>query len=389
LRDFEANNIQDAESRKDAKSSKKTHKAGRGLRLFTMLPLTHFTRQYVLIDSTALYETLSRVKAEKGKSDKEKKKQKSGKREYEDPNSKPWWEDFSKEKFDSNIHYWWELAFKLNKVVTSGRRFGYSVSTDGLGVSAHLLRPAPEWNGVNDHGFGQDGAFHPLGVSSSDRVVGLDPGRRDLFVAVHGEHKKDKVKCSTKEWYSITGFTRAKKKRETWLKNNQELQKIVQGECIYICVGIAIWVLMDCFMCVDIPTYCTSAIATYRKYLEYVLQHINALLEFYGKIRWRRLRWKGYIGRQKGYNIVSKRITAGKPTTVVAFGAAGFSSSSRGHAAGPVKGLYQELKKRCRTIKVDEFRTSMLCSECDVKLDGFRRIWGVKRCNTTDCVVSI
>ena len=143
-------------------------------------------------------------------------------------------------------------------------------------------------------------------------------------------------------------------------------------------------------ICVDIPTPSTSAIATYKVYLEYVLRHITTLLEFYGRVRWRRLRWKSYIGKQKAYNEVTNRITAGNSDTIVAFGSAGFSSTSRGHAPAPVKGLYHELKKRCRVIKVDEFRTSKICFKCDRELASCKHIWGVKRCNNTDCeIVSI
>ncbi|CAI2163671.1 12014_t:CDS:2, partial [Funneliformis geosporum] len=37
-----------------------------------------------------------------------------------------------------------------------------------------------------------------------------------------------------------------------------------------------------------------------------------------------------------------------------------FSSSSRGHASGPIKQLFAELKRRCCTRLVSEFRTSQI-----------------------------
>ena len=46
------------------------------------------------------------------------------------------------------------------------------------------------------------------------------------------------------------------------------------------------------------------------------------------------------------------------PNAVVAYGAANFSSSSRGHASGPVKKLFRELKKRCIARLVNEHNTS-------------------------------
>lgn len=76
--------------------------------------------------------------------------------------------------------------------------------------------------------------------------------------------------------------------------------------------------------------------------------------------------------------------------TVVAFGDAAFSSSSRGHPPGPVKTLYRELKRRLRgrVRKVDEFRTSIVCSLCDGWMDGRSRFWALKVCKDI-CLVSI
>ena len=52
-------------------------------------------------------------------------------------------------------------------------------------------------------------------LSTTGRVVSLDPGGTDLFVAVYGEERGEAVSCSVKEWYTIA--TKARKKRETWL----------------------------------------------------------------------------------------------------------------------------------------------------------------------------
>ena len=73
---------------------------------------------------------------------------------------------------------------------------------------------------------------------------------------------------------------------------------------------------------------------------------------------------------------------------MVAFGDGAFSSSSRGHPPGPVKGLYRELKRRGRVRHVDEFRTSVVCSLCDERMDGRSRFLALKVCKNT-CLVSI
>ena len=70
---------------------------------------------------------------------------------------------------------------------------------------------------------------------------------------------------------------------------------------------------------------------------------------------------------------------------VVAFGDAGFSHASRGHASGPTKGFKRQLARHCHAvIDTSEFRSSTRCSACGCVLsdrrDGARLRWGVRRC---------
>ena len=97
------------------------------------------------------------------------------------------------------------------------------------------------------------------------------------------------------------------------------------------------------------------------------------ILSFYGQKKQKRWRWKSYINKQKTFDKLCNRITGGNPRTVVAFGDGRFSSTSRGHAPGPVNELYTQLRRRrCRVRKVDEFRTSIVCSLCDSRLYGLK-----------------
>ena len=64
-------------------------------------------------------------------------------------------------------------------------------------------------------------------------------------------------------------------------------------------------------------------------------------------------------------SILCRRITGNRDDrfhsdVVVAFGAGSFSSTSRGNAPAPVKGLYRELRRRCY---VGEHRTSKVFAE--------------------------
>ena len=364
LKTFKKNNREDAASRETA------HRRGRGLRLFSLLPLTAFHRRFILIDTSALHD-IFRCAGWAGH------------------------ESQTLSVFRANSAHWWGLAFHVQKVVTGSRLFHSSIMTDGMSVSVNLDRPVYDWNGINRYGFDQEGKYDRFDLDiSSDRVVGLDPGRRDLFRAVYGEEKGESVSCSTKEWYSITGFTRARKKRETWVENGGNMKGILRGGYSNITLNVLTrFTLVDSFttfLALAVPTSGCTTIAEFQTYATYVLLHRDAILEFYGAVRWRRLRWKCHMGRSKAYDQVCKRITADDPETFVAFGDGHFSSSSRGHAPAPVKGLYKELKRRLgRNVRlVDEYKTSIMCSKCTARMDGRSRIWALKMCKNT-CLVSV
>ena len=77
---------------------------------------------------------------------------------------------------------------------------------------------------------------------------------------------------------------------------------------------------------------------------------------------------------------------------VVAFGAGMFSSCSKGHCPGPVKGVRRALRSRGVEVSdVNEDYTSQLCSACHQKVEpmygenGGKAIHSVRRCKTTNC----
>ena len=195
LRTFEKN------SREDAQERIATHRRGRGLRTFSLLPITSYQQHFILIDTDALYSLCVQ----------------SG-----------WTGLGTMADFRRDSKTWWERAFRIKKATTVNRRFGYNISTDGMSVSISVKRKAAEPDGINSHGF-RDGLYIPLDVKGA-HVIGLDPGRRDLFRTAHGEEKGEGESCSLKEWRSISRITQVVKKHQTWLDGNTNVKQIVQGK---------------------------------------------------------------------------------------------------------------------------------------------------------------
>jgi hypothetical protein len=259
--------------------------------------------------------------------------------------------------FRESANDWWYNALRLKSVTTSNRIFAYSVETDGVAVSVFLQKPRAQ------------GESLPNNLNLEGKAVwGLDPGRKDLFVAAKQVQvqenempKRDRiVSCSTKEYYHLAGFTYASKKRELWVRKAPAIQEINQR----------------------MPTSKCSTAAEYESYLAFALASLSALLEFYGERRWRRLRFKSYIGRQQAMELLCRRIVPKnqrRENVVVAFGSAQFPWG-RGHASGPVKAFRKELARRCHVVMVDEYLTSRVCSTCQGLFDDHQWFWSLRIC---------
>ena len=217
--------------------------------------------------------------------------------------------------------------FDLDKITTANRRFAFSLETDGVGASIHLLRPKAD-PVVNEYGFTftQPSVFVPLNIGGC-RVVALDPGRRELFVGVsrthtnafdhnyeHGNEDEEVIKCSNERWQEISGTRYASKKGALWLSANANVANLAR----------------------NMPTPRCSSTGAYRLYLTLFLGNRDELLGFYRELKWRRLRFKTRIKRQQAYDTLCQEIGKGDKDTVIVFGNGSFSS--RGHASAPKKG---------------------------------------------------
>jgi hypothetical protein len=325
LKTFANNNRRDAEERRH------TMRKGRGLRLFSLVPISSLRQKHILIETTALYYLF---------------------RAANYPNL-PSLEEFKDEQSD-----WWRRAFNIDLVTTERREFGSSITTDGIQACVHLQKPRVQ-SQLNDWGYRYDarGIYVPLNIQDGTRIVGLDPGRGSLYAAVSGETPGDVLECSNGRWQEISGTRYSTKKNKTWMKNDPLLRT---------------WITL-------MPTPCCYTSATYNQHLLHFLGMRDLLLGFYRDIKWRRLRWKTRIKRQKAYDTICNELTGGSADTVIAYGGGRFHHASRGHAPTPNKHLFEELKRRCRPRLTPEYRTSVVCSICQHELTQ-SRIWQVKNC---------
>ena len=182
------------------------------------------------------------------------------------------------------------------------------------------------------------------------QVLGLDPGRKDLFVTCNldGEHQH----LTTRRFYDEACYKASQRTMQGWLDRNPLARQVQEG----------------------LPTWKTSRLEALRQHVVFLLPRLEQMLQFHMDKPFRKLKLRRFIGAKKALNRICRQLTAGR-RTLVGFG--DWSNTDTGglikkSPAGPVKGLERELRKHCRVVPVDEYRTSKVCNRCGRKLEHRR-----------------
>ncbi|KAI3660383.1 hypothetical protein MP638_005397 [Amoeboaphelidium occidentale] len=359
---------------KDCESRAQEQRRGRGLKLFNLVPLAQIRNGFVTIDTSGLYE-LSRNLNINSKKDP---LQSASNNIHQQPKIYV----SPVQRFLANAEEEWGKVLRLKQVVPKNRYFSYSISTDGISLHFNLKKQILKTEStIHEFGYSIEDPKVYSPVDLKDRTaVGIDPNKKDLFMAYDG---KQKFQVTGKEWRQMAGITAAKKKRENWLKKRND---IVNANS-------------------NVPTSKVSHVSDLHNHFFYLFAHLNLWLDFYGSRQWRQLRKRSSIKRQQALDLIVNRII-GKTerkcylghkganakhsrsynNVFVAFGGGQFSSTSRGHHPIPRRSLINALKQRKIPMRlVDEFRTSMLCCKCKEPLPK-RGMWHVKRYDNCNIV---
>ena len=232
---------------------------------------------------------------------------------------------------------WWRKLFNLSRFETCNRKFAGEILTDGKGVSVVLRRP--KW---------QDSAPGCPCLADYTEVWGLDPGRRDLFVATN--EAGEKQSCSTREFYEDAQYKKTLQKIRVWQEKDPRVLEAIR----------------------NMPTKKTASLEKLKVYVQFLLPRLDVLLDFQMRKAFRDLKFRRYVFAQKKLQSLCRRLTAtAGPETLVGFGdwsnkdSVGIIKKS---PAGPVKRFENQLRRYCKVVPVDEFRSSKLHSVCHHEL---------------------
>eukprot|EP00835_Amoeboradix_gromovi_P000901 NODE_34_length_31639_cov_0.254375.p7 type:complete len:345 gc:universal NODE_34_length_31639_cov_0.254375:12141-11107(-) len=265
-------------------------------------------------------------------------------------------------------HYW-EECFRLSKADGKNKRVDFEYSLRTGGYAASIVVSKVKVRTVS-------GDANTISLVNK-RVVVVDPGRIDLATCVShsDEGQQYKTHYTNAEYREKIGSARASNKRRTWLEEDNDLQDRLTV----------------------LPSAKTASIDQMVLHITALFKIIDAVLARNFRSRVRCLKFKQFGRKQKVMHDICQRICQplnedDEREVVVAFGAGMFSSSSKGHCPGPVKGVRTALRRSGVEVgDVNEDYSSQLCSECHHKVEpmygesGGEAIHSVRRCKTTNC----
>lgn len=297
----------------------------KGVRTFTLLPHKHgFTQSHITICNAGLENTLkyiaNELKCANNNID-------SG---------------LDVKKFADNSSDYWKELFNITKYETKNKKFGYTILTDGKSVVLQMRKPLqPEKTSTQ------------YTEQQYDNFLGIDPGVRCLITSYDTNDKV--IQVSTREYRHKSKMIYACKKRENWYKRWEHYEE---------------WKL--------IPTIKTSKTSIMREYFKYVFPRLRTFTEFHIEKGFRNLNFTSYCRSKATLAKICERISGVTKKTKHVKTLVGFGDYSqqhglvKSHPTTPILRLKKELRRYCKIVDIDEYKTSKTCSSCNKEIVLYR-----------------
>ncbi len=251
---------------------------------------------------------------------------------------------------------WRKYTNVKEKYFKDNKRFNCRIKTDGVACSIELFT----WISIPKSALSEEKKaqnkqvkaqverelLDRLAHTDKLRIVGCDPGRKDLLSAVDTNNKK--FVLSNKKYYKDCKF----KERQQWKLEQLRKLRILP------------------FM-LQTPTNKTADSERTIEYLQYLADHeteLELLFKLELESRTKHKRWRSYIHKQKTLDKFCNELIDGqKANTLFAYGDASFNHNSKGYAPS-LKGnwIRHQLQKvhGCNLVMIREYNTSQVCSAC-------------------------
>lgn len=303
-------------------------------KLYQVLPLrTNIIPKYIPIDTTIILDIL----ADKGIS------------------------NYYKGKSQSDIENIWKFYFsglfkeKNKKLLKSNEyMFNNLIYTDGYAVSliqinkkkkVYKSKFKKEFKYIDDL---NDDELNKL---KDYKLVGLDPGKRNIISMIDDDGKKFKYTCLQRR---VECLFKQKKK----VFNNLKTQEIIDKETELSKVNSK-----SCFV---------------KSFSEYVkLKNIvnDNLLTFYKNEIFRKYKWKTYVHVQKSQSTLVNNIKniyeTNRKKICLMYGNWSEEKQMKNYLSTPGIGMKRLLEKHFKIVTIDEYKTSKVCFNCEHETEKF------------------
>lgn len=297
----------------------------KGVRTFTLLPHKHgFTQSHITICNAGLENTLKYITNEL----------KCANNNIES--------GLDVKKFAENSSDYWKELFNITKYETKNKRFGYTILTDGKSVVLQMRKPVKPEKIATQYTEQQ-----------YDNFLGIDPGIRALITSYDTNDKV--IQVSTREYRHKSKMISACKKRENWYKRWEHYEE---------------WKL--------IPTIKTSKTSVMKEYFKYVFPRLRIFTEFHIEKGFRNLNFTSYCRSKATLAKICERISGVTKKTKHMKTLVGFGDYSqqhglvKSHPTTPILRLKKELRRYCKVVDIDEYKTSKTCSSCNKEIVLYR-----------------
>jgi hypothetical protein len=217
----------------------------------------------------------------------------------------------------------------------------------------------------------------PASLQKPLRIISVDPGRKDVVTIFDSQsishdraNKNGQFRhMSRKEFYHLRKVKVYAKRREYhWRKYLEQHPEIKLNE--------------QCFT--------TSSSSDFREACFKRSKIDDLVWQFYMLKMHSDWAFEMHKAKQRTQVVIAKRILGPKADletpTLVAYGDGSFSTSSKGHAATPLRSIPQNLSRHALVIMTKEFNTSKVCPNCKEKTLEQHSLRTHKRTNETRIV---
>lgn len=315
------------------------HKVGNG---FSIAPVCRIRRHYIKIDNTVLYDILKKVSKKTGKLFPEKLQS---------------IRNIPKAKLKDNkdfIDAMWKTTFNIDGL-RKRRKFGHQIDTDGVAMVVHFnvkLRTRHQKQKRK-----RRKAKQTSQITSSSRIIAIDPGRSNLVTAFDSATSKT-MTLTRRTYYQQSGINKANKKVAKWELPLQGIVTSLSKTSIRTsCARVA-------------HEYRQTIIRNYDRLWDHRLERKrakNALTVYSGKHRILDNFFAGLKTNFGGDEATQKR------PIVIAYGAATVHPTGKGESTVPVKYVLKVCQRHYTTVMVNEHLTTKVHNVCHQRLHPVSR----------------